>query len=277
MYRGRGMSELQWFFPDTIEEAVELIGRDGVIPHGGGTGILRGNLKKTRGLVDLSRLPLRYHRKRGDMVELGACTTFADAAAYLGSLDGECILAKALGSAASTPLRNRITLGGSTALFPVWSDLVGPLIALGAEVELTGTNPGLFPVVRYVDEKELRKGTLITGLRFRMDSWASFYYRETRTFADHPAFTLTLLCRKKGGRIAELRALVTGCTGRYRRLAQVEEALSGVELDSVDPREVVEAVDVGFAAKNFMSPDYLKHLVSVQVERGIAGLMGRQQ
>ena len=89
------------------------------------------------------------------MVELGACTTFADAAAYLESLDGECILAKALGSAASTPLRNRITMGGSTALFPVWSDLVGPLIALGAEVELTGTNPGLFPVARYVDEKEL--------------------------------------------------------------------------------------------------------------------------
>jgi CO/xanthine dehydrogenase FAD-binding subunit len=271
------MSELQWFFPDTIEEAVELIGRDRVIPHGGGTGILRGNLKKTSGLVDLSRLPLRYHRKRGDMVELGAYTTFADAAAYLGSLDGECILTKALGSAASTSLRNRITLGGSTALFPVWSDLVGPLIALGAEVELAGTRPGFFPVVRYVDEKTLRKGTLITGMRFRMDSWTSFYYRETRTFADHPAFTLTLLGKKEGGSFADFRALVTGCTGRYRRLVQVEEALSGVKLDSVDPKEVVEAVDVGFAAKKFMNPDYLKHLVRVQVERGITGLVGRQQ
>lgn len=271
------MAELQWFYPDTVEEVVELISRKGVIPHGGGTGILRGNLTKIRGLVDLSRLPLQYHRKRGDMVKLGACTTFADAAAYLGGLDRECILAKALGSAASTPLRNRITLGGSTALFPVWSDLMGPLIALGAEVELAGTNPGLFPVVRYVDEKELRRGALITGLRFRMDSWTSFYYRETRTFSDHPAFTLTLLCRKEGGRIAEFRALATGCTGRYRRLAQVEEALSGVELENVDPGEVARAADVGFAAKKFMSPDYLKHLVSVQVERGIAELVGRQQ
>lgn len=269
------MSELQWFYPDTVEEAVELISREGIIPHGGGTGILRGNLRNIKGLVDLSRLPLQYQRKRGEIVELGACTTFADAAAYLRGLEGDCVLSRALGSAASTPLRNRITLGGSTALFHAWSDLMGPLLALNAEVELAGKVSGRYPVERYTNEKDLRKGALITAIRFRLRPWEYYYYREARTFADHPVFTLTLLCMKERDRIKDFRAVVTGCIGRYMWLKQVEELLTGALVDRVDPAEVVHAVNVRFTGKKFMSHEYLKHLVVVEVTRGLTGLLGR--
>jgi CO/xanthine dehydrogenase FAD-binding subunit len=269
------MSELQWFYPVTVEEAVELISREGVIPHGGGTGILRGNPKRIRGLVDLSRLPLRYQRKRGSTVELGACTTFSDAASYLRDLTGGGILSESLGSAASTPLRNRITLGGSTALFHAWSDLMGPLLALDAEVELAGKVSGRYPVQRYTQEKDLRKGALITAIRFRLKPWEYYYYREARTFADHPVFTLTLLCMKERDCIEDFRAVVTGCIGRYMWLKQVEELLIGSSVDSIDPAEVVHAVNVRFTGKKFMSHEYLKHLVVVEVERGLADLLGR--
>jgi hypothetical protein len=63
-----------------------LLGKKGVIPHGGGTGILRmkslrgrGDGGKEgpaagglRGLVDLGRLPLRRFERSGGRVEIGS-------------------------------------------------------------------------------------------------------------------------------------------------------------------------------------------------------------
>jgi len=269
------MREIQWYYPTLVEEAVSLIKREGVIAHAGGTNILRGSLKRVKGLVDLSHLPLKYHRHRGNTVEIGACITLADAAAYLEQTNGENVLVKALKSAASTPLRNRITLGGSIALFPAWSDPMGPLIALDAEVELAGKKSGYFPVTRYVDEPAFRKDTLITGVRVRMDTWMSFYYRETRTAADHPAFTVTLLLKSEEDRITDLRGVIIGCVGRYQRLLQLEEWLVGMQKGGVSLGDIGRHVNVSFTGKKFLSPAYLKHLVDVQVERGIAELTGR--
>jgi CO/xanthine dehydrogenase FAD-binding subunit len=268
------MREITWYFPETIEEAVSLLGREGVIPHAGGTGILRGSLKRARGLVDLTRLPLRYHHHRGGVVELGSCCTFAEAATYIRPIDGDFVLVKALSKAASTPLRNRITLGGSIAVVPTWSDLVGPLIALDAEVVLVGKQGGRFPIIKYVDEPTLRRGTLLTGVRIRMDSWQSSHYREMRTHADHPAFTITLLLRKNSKTIDEFRGVITGCTGRYRRLTELEDHLRGMPLHSVRPGDMGDMVGVPFTGKKFQSPEFLTHLVRVQVERGIHELLG---
>ena len=271
------MSEPRWYYPDKIDEAVELISRDGVIPHSGGTGILRGSMKNVKGLVDLSCLPFHFHHTHGRVVELGACMTFSEAASYLNSLRGECILSKTLGSAASTPLRNRITLGGSICLFPPWSDLMGPLLALDAEVELVGKGYSRCTIEEYTNESEIRRGTLITTVRFKLEQWECYYFREARTFADHPVFTLTLLCVRDGGRILKFRGVVTGCVGRYMRLNMVEELLVGSSIDSIEPARIVHGINVRFAGKKSksMSPEYLKHLVFVQVERGLADLLGR--
>ena len=269
------MSEPVWYYPESIEEAVELLGRDRVIPHGGGTGILRSNLKNVKGLVDLSRLPLHVHRTQGKVVELGACVTFSETVTYLGGLETDCVLSKALASAASTPLRNRITLGGSVCLFPPWSDLMGPLIALDAEVELSGKACSRCSVEDYSNESNIRRGTLVTAVRFKMEQCDYYYYRETRSFADHPAFTLTLLCMRDGDRIRKFRAVVTGCVGRYLRLHGVEELLTDSCVDGVELDRVGREINVRFAGKKYMSSEYLKHLVVVQVGRGLAALLGR--
>ena len=47
------------------------------------------------------------------------------------------MLVKALKNTATTPLRNRITVG-KRLLSPLWSNLMGPLLALDAEVEVVG-------------------------------------------------------------------------------------------------------------------------------------------
>jgi CO/xanthine dehydrogenase FAD-binding subunit len=269
------MSEIQWYYPESVDEAVELIGRDRVIPHSGGTGILRSSMKNLKGLVDLSRLPFHYHHTHGRTVELGACVSLSEAVSYLRGVWADCVLTKSLASAASTPLRNRITLGGSICLFPPWSDLMGPLLALDAEVELAGQGCSRCSVEDYTNESEIRRGTLVTAVRFKMQPWDYYYFRETRTFQDHPALTLTLLSMRDGDTIKKFRAVVTGCVGRYMRLNGVEELLVGAPIQHIELDRIDHAIHVRFAGKKAMSPDYLKHLVSVQVRRGITNFIGR--
>jgi len=130
--------DLQWYYPEKISEALKLIKKEGVILHAGGTRILKTEARNLKGLVDISRLPLNYIRKEGKDIIIGAGCTLTDVINYCkktNSLPGLCM---ALAEAASTPLRNRITVGGSIKDFPVWSSLYSPLIALNAKLELAG-------------------------------------------------------------------------------------------------------------------------------------------
>jgi len=124
---------VQWYFPETVDEAVAFLGRERTIPHGGGTSLVKSGISSYSGVVDLARVPLNYLKTDRGILEIGANQTFASAAENLSNLYPGCILASALGSAASTPLRNRITVGGSASLFPLWSDLIGPMAVLEGE------------------------------------------------------------------------------------------------------------------------------------------------
>lgn len=260
------MQDITWHYPETMDETCVLLQRDGTIPHGGGTGILRTSMRSVRGLIELSGLHLDYYRKKGGKVYIGAAMTFNGVVSHT---DRASIFNKAIRHSASTPLRNRITVGGSIALFPVWSDIMGPLIALDAEVLLTGRHEGRFPVVRYVAEPNLSKGTLIVDISMKDEKWESYYYRETRTGFDYPAFTVTIVIKKKGGRIDDMRVVLVGCRGKFRRFTDIERKAKGMKPTEVNARELGNSVQVDFDGKKFMSGEYLKHIASAQIERGL--------
>ena len=69
------MSEINWYFPSTIEEVKDLLKKERVIPHGGGTHILRSNMKRIKGLIDLHYLPLKFHHTKKGKVEIGSNKT----------------------------------------------------------------------------------------------------------------------------------------------------------------------------------------------------------
>ena len=64
---------LTWYVPRELREVPDLLAREGVVPHGGGTLLLRGGVGRIRGLVDLSRLGLD-----GVRVEQGIVTSGDD-------------------------------------------------------------------------------------------------------------------------------------------------------------------------------------------------------
>ena len=268
------MKEITWYRPKQIEEVPPLLEREGIKPHGGGTWILRGSLKNIKGLIDLGHLPLGFFRAGKSYIEIGPCLTYAETVEKIEHIDRGHVLAKALRLASSTPLRNRITVGGTIASFPSWSDLMGPLLALEAEVSLIGRNEGTYPVEEYVKTSGLRKNSLITSLRIRNEKWSSFYHREIRTRFDYPAFTVTILMKKAGQTVKDIRAVVVGSNGKYRRLDRTEKSIRGHRTDDLIMEEIAGLDEIRFTGKKGLDPDYTGHLFRVALERGLESAAG---
>ncbi|MBN1836269.1 MAG: FAD binding domain-containing protein [Spirochaetales bacterium] len=261
-------AEVQWFFPRELSEVPSLLAQEGVVPHGGGTGLLLGGMSQVRGLVDLSRLGLGDIRKDGASACIGAAASYAAAAAAAAAWEPRHVLARSLSAAANTPLRNRITVGGSIALFPYWSDLVGPLLALEAEVHLVGSHEGWLPLPEYLARREPRRGSLITEVRWEEQGWVGEYRRWTRTRTDRPAFSLVAVGRRSRKRSSELRVVLVGCSGRHRRLTEVEEAVAAGE----EPAAAAARAQIEIPARMGFSGTYLSHCARVELERALSAL-----
>ncbi len=267
------MREIRWYYPENLKQLPDLLKREGVIPHGGGTGILRGSLNHIEGLIDLGNLQLRYVRYRNGKIEVGAGTTYADLIEHLSGTDPDHILVKALKAAASTPLRNRITVGGSAAFFPVWSDLMGPLLALDAEVTLTGEKGGSYSLSDYTKNGELRKMSLITSVQWKNKSWTSFYHRESRTKVDYPVFSISILLKVRKDTIEDIKIIIVGTARRFTQCLQIEESLKSLTLDQARIEGIGSKLDVQFTGRRNFSAEYLKHCVGIQLERGLKAIL----
>jgi CO/xanthine dehydrogenase FAD-binding subunit len=271
------VADIQWYFPTGLEEVPKILAEEGVIPHSGGTGILWGGMTRIRGLMDVSRLDLKYCRSRDGGLELGAALSYGETARALAG-SGH-LLAETLSAAATEPLRNRISLGGSISMFPYWSDLMGPLLAHEAELSLAGTDRGTQRLEDYLENRELRRNTLITSVRLPEPPFNGAYYRHTRTPTDRPAFSITVLVRRDAERIEESRIVVVGCSGRYRRQPEAEKVLAGAQIPA-EPEELLEEaadkLELDFPARMGFSTEYLKACAAVEFKRILASALAAE-
>lgn len=256
------MPDVRWFYPKTITEAEEIIERENATPHAGGTGLLMRGLNKYS-LVDLHSLNLRYIEDKGDNYMIGAMATYSDCAA---KLPDELILTKAAGSAASTPLRNRITVGGSLAMAPVWSDIIGPMVAYGAKIKITGEAEAI-PIEQYLKNSDIRKGSIIEYVRLPKSNVCGYYHRETRTKFDYPMFTLSLIAKEMSAKF-----IITGIKTKFARLDDIEEAY----MKDGHIEDTIEKLELEFPSKMQANPEYLSKVAKVEILRGIRQLKGVQ-
>lgn len=264
---------MEWHYPKTITHAVKLLSAEGMVAHAGGTSLaLRRDANPPRGYVDLRLLPLDYLKFESGEVEIGAMRSFADIVADLLEKEPDSILAKSLLSL-SPALRNRITIGGSVVLFPPWSDLLGPLVALDAEVVVAGKNAGTYPIAQFAKEMILRERSIVKCVRFKNVGWRSVYVRAARTCFDYSAFNISLLADVKSGQMKDSRVVVSGCKDKFARLFTVEHELNGKKLENIDANRTAMKADADFLPKKIGSPEYQKKLFVVEIERGIEKIL----
>ena len=78
--------------------------------------------------------------------------------------------------------------------------------------------------------------------------------------------------RTDRGKAETVRAAVVGCSGRYRRLRQLEDSLSGAEVSEDLSQRIDEAVkrlEIEFPARMGYSAEYLRVCAGVELARTI--------
>ena len=222
--------DLQWYYPEKISEALKLIKKEGVILHAGGTRILKTPARNLKGFVDISGLGLNYIKKKGKNILIGSGATFADVIQYCketGSLTGLCT---ALSESGSTPLRNRITVGGSIKDFPLWSSIYAPLIALNAKVEIAGDTV-LHTVEDYVKKEIIKSKHIVKQVIIPDDKEVIC---KAKRFAlirfEYPLFNIAVSYKIKKSVVNDSVIVISGTMGRFHRFKASEKAIDGKPL-----------------------------------------------
>jgi CO/xanthine dehydrogenase FAD-binding subunit len=267
------MAAMKWFYPTSIEEAMQLLSQEEVFLHGGGTGLLRRGLQGINGLIDMSSLPFNTIKREDSTVIIGSQCTYAQASDALLQIDPENVLGKALALAASTPLRNRITIGGSLAFLPPWSDLLGPLVALDARIAVAWPQKRTFSLSEFISTFSQQNKCLITHIIVPAIKTLNFYYRETRVSFDYPSFTLTIILKISEGSIEKARIIFTGNKTRFYEAKEIEEKLLGLHINTITPEDYAQELpEIDFIDKQSGSAHYLNEISKVWLERGLRSL-----
>ncbi|MCD6336709.1 MAG: FAD binding domain-containing protein [Candidatus Marinimicrobia bacterium] len=263
------MTNIKWFYPTSLAEASALLERKSILPHGGGTNLTRRNLAHVEGVINLANLGLNYVKKNKAMIEIGSMSSYADVVAGLRSVSPGNILIKALKDAANTPCRNRITIGGSIAFVPKWSDLIGALLALEAKVVLVGNKTGEFLLSEYLYQRELQEQTLICAVKFKDFIYRSGHYRDIKTQNDMPLFTITVLLKMNEDHIEQAKVFVVGTKERISHMEELEKYLINKTKSEISENKIYDLVELLFVGKRITDPEYLSYKVKIETARTI--------
>jgi CO/xanthine dehydrogenase FAD-binding subunit len=182
----------EYLLPDSAEKAVAELA-SGVAVMGGGTMLMPAAHAGTLGaerVVSLARAGLATVDRRDGRTVLGAMVPLAAVA----ELDGVPALADAARAVGGPALRNMATVGGNLLAGLPYGDVGVALLALGAEVELSGRT---VPIERFWDE--FRAGEEIVRAVAFDDAPGSVYVRWARRAANSPAVVCVAVA---GGRVA---------------------------------------------------------------------------
>lgn len=258
-------SDINWYYPTSIEEAIKYLDEE-TKPHSGGTAILRVKSGRINGLVELSRIDaLKGFSETDNGYELGAMLTFTDVSQKI--TDEHFILNQSLPIAASTLLRNRITLGGSIADAPPWTDLLGPLMVLDAKIEINGNNQGSYSIQQILEDKRLLETSLITKIVAPKQYEKYAFYRCIRVNFDYASFTISIGADVADGKFNRLSVVVFGNKKRYKRLETLEEGLIGQEFTKELFDKRLQKEELAFVGDEKGSSEYLRHLFEVNLFR----------
>jgi len=235
-------------------------------------------------LIDIGRIPgLAGIKKVGDKLEIGAGTVHHEVATS-SLVRGACpALAEAAASIGDQQVRNRGTLGGSLAHADPAADYPAVMLALDAEIHITGVKGpriakartffrGLFTV-------DLGAEEIITAVQFTPVKAAA--YAKLHQRASHFAIVgVAAALEVSGGVIQSARVGVTGATPSAKRLAAVEQRLNGAK--AAPETAATAAKDAGAELEDInsdlhASEDYRRAMVAVFTRRAVTAAIERSR
>ena len=263
----------EWHYPKTIDEALLLLKKGEVVPHAGGTALLRVKSNRIRGLVDLKQLPINSKKEDEQFFFLGAGVKLAQIACWDRLTGAASILKQGASKIASTPLRNRITIGGSIAAPPPWSDMPPVLLALNAQIEVTGTAAGIYSAEQYFQKNPLDGTSLITEVKIPKLPGNAVFKRVTQTKFDYSMLDLAIYLSLQKEVIDEIRVAIGCAVSRAIRLKEVEKFLLKKKPSETLFKEAAQAADFKPLEDRRVSKEYRQELLKILLQRGLAEII----
>jgi carbon-monoxide dehydrogenase medium subunit len=265
----------EYIRPDTVADAVAALAsqpEDAKVLAGGHSllPLLKLRLASPATLVDIGRLPeLRYIRRDGDDLGIGALTRHAELASSPVVQHGAGLLAHAASLVGDPQIRARGTIGGSLVHADPSGDLPAAVLALGGTLVLRG--PGgtrSVPAPRFFTafmQTATAPDELLVEVRVPYRPGAEWGYQKFVRRANDWAIVAVAA---HDGAVA-----LAGMGTAPLRATAVEEALR----DGASASEAAVRADQGTSPLTDMhaSSDYRRHLAQVLTARALVGARGR--
>jgi carbon-monoxide dehydrogenase medium subunit len=281
-------ASFDYIAPTTVSEALAALAEHGDEAKvlGGGQSllpILRMRLNAPGVVVDLGRIPeLQGISDEGDHLVIGAMTTYAAVLASEDVRTHAALLSKAVATLADPQIRRRGTLGGSIVHADPAGDVGAPILALEAEMVITGAD-GSTRTVAAADFFEdlfttaVGDGELLTQVRVpKHTGWGAHYEKFVRVKHQWSIVGVAATVRAEGGTIAEARVGLTNMGSTPLRARSVEQALVGTPATEDAVREACAAAADGTNPPSDLNgdADYRRHLATVLTRRAVLAAAG---
>jgi carbon-monoxide dehydrogenase medium subunit len=274
--------------PTTVSDALAALaehGDDAKVLGGGQSllPILRMRLNAPAVVVDLGRIPeLQGITDDGDHLLIGAMTTYAAVLASEDVRTHAAVLSKAIATVADPQIRHRGTVGGALVHADPAGDVGAPILALDAELVITGAD-GATRTVAATDFFEdlfttaVGDGELLTQIRVpKHTGWGGHYEKFVRVKHQWSIVGVAATVRAEGGTIAEARVGLTNMGSTPLRARAVESALVGRPATEDAVREACAAAAEGTNPPSDLNgdADYRRHLATVLTRRAVLAAAG---
>ncbi len=269
---------LKWYFPASIPKAVQLIEQPGIILHGGGTRILKTQSRSIIGLVDICNLKLDYIKQKNNLYHVGAAVTFGKVVKF--SKENNCLsmLGTALSEAASTPVRNRITIGGSIKDFPLWSNLIAPLIALDAKVEINNGSSKIIPIEEYITSGMIKTKHLVKEIIIPEDEKIIWRIKRfTLLKFEYPIFNIAIKFKFNGSLVHDAAFVITGVKNRFKRFNKAENIFMEKNLSEKLIKQAMKFIEPKFVSDYKYSSAYKEKVAKIIFEDLLLDIAGVKQ
>ncbi len=193
------------------------------------------------------------------------------------------MLASMASRVANPQVRNQGTIGGNLCYADPATDPPGCLMALGAQIVLSG--PGgerVLPIEDFLVDyyvTALTPGEIVTEIRLPAPAAGADgrYARFLRTAAEHrPLASVALSVRREGAFCVDARLTVGASTPIPARLPRAEALLAGktVTADLAAEAAEIVAADINAVSDMRGTDDFRRHIVRTVARRTIAELFG---
>ena len=269
--------------PSTLDEAVALLaqhGDDAKVLAGGHSLIpaMKLRLAQPKVIVDIGRIAnLSYIREAGGRIAIGAMTTHQEIGSSKLLADKCPLLPETAAHIGDVQVRNKGTIGGSLAHADPAADYPAAILALDAEIEVTG--PKGRRTIRaeefFVDLFQTAVGEheIIAEIRVPVTPRTVAYVKTEQKASGFALAGVATVVSSAGVRVG-----VTGIAVKAYRATAVEQALAGQTAPAADAiaRAANHAADGVEPLRDIHgSAEYRAHLAQVNTKRAIERALAR--